>query len=1809
MDLYHMPAKALDKLVAHSLHPSPEFTAAVRGALGSLDLALRERGAPGSQRPRVIRIAKGGAYARGTALRGGCDAELVIFFNCFRSYGDQKTGRTEALGTTRALLESWGRHPGPGLTFQFSEPKASGVLQFRLTSADQENWMDVSLVPAFDVLGQLHSGVKPAPEVYSSLVSSGCRAGEHAACFTELRRDFVNLRPIKLKNLILLVKHWYRQVQTQETTGATLPPSYALELLTIFAWEQGCRKDKFSLAQGLRTVLALIQHSKYLCIFWTENYGFGDPTVGEFLRRQLERPSLGLDHPIQQRPNQALEDSKGHSAVWPRAGSSQLSNPAPGLPGAAIKVPAMQNSTACKVSKNLKKAAPPRTVNETVLNDSSHVRITQRTPPSNVPLGCSGATSISTPESVVVPELSQIPSKELDTFIQDHLRPSPQFQQQVRQAIDTILRCLREKCVHKASRVSKGGSFGRGTDLRGGCDVELVVFYNVLRDFKDQRSHQTEILDDIRTQLPSWWQDPVPGLSLQFTEQNRPNTLQLQLVSMDLNSWVDISVLPAFDAVGQLKSSDKPQPQVYASLLSSRCQAGEHRACFAELRRNFVNNRPAKLKNLMLLVKHWYRQVATRDKGGEAAGTLPPAYALELLTIFAWDQGCGKQGFSMAEGLRTILRLVQQHRSLCVYWTVNYSVQDPALRAHLLSQLQKARPIVLDPADPTWNVGQGSWELLAREAAALESQVCLQNGDGTPVSPWDVMPALLHQTPAGDLDKFISEFLQPDRHFLTQVKKAVDTICSFLKEHCFRGSPIKVLKVVKAQMSPETIPSTLWKNPECSASLTSKTLLDQSVDFDVLPAFDALGQLRSGSRPDPRVYADLIHSYNNAGEFSTCFTELQRDFISSRPTKLKSLIRLVKYWYRQCNKMAKGKGSLPPQHGLELLTVYAWEQGSQNPQFNMAEGFRTVLELVGQYRQLCIYWVVNYSAEDKTVGDFLKMQLQKPRPIILDPADPTGNLGRNARWDLLAQEAAACTSALCCMDKNGIPIKPWLVKSSQGQLAAMGNWLAGRSSGLPSVPAHKLEEFIQAELKPNEECLKLIDRDVDAISDFLRNSEIPVLRVAKGGSYGRETVLRGDSDGTLVLFTERFRTFKDQKTKQSELLNLIEQRLKTHERYNTPANLGGTLLSVQGQGIRLQVLPAFDPLCFAEKPSSQVYKDLKRSMDQVKAAPGEFAVCFTTLQQRFFKKYPRRVKDLILLVKHWYHECQKKWMTSPSLQFLYALELLTVYAWEQSCQDKDFNMAEGVRTVLGLIRQSSQLCVYWTDNYDFEDETVRNTLLHQLRSQRPVILDPTDPTNNVGKDDGSWQMLTEEAQAWLYSPSLNDVSPAPHWNVLPTSLFITPSHLLNKFIQDFLQPNEKFLEQIRRAVHIICEFLKAQCFQHSNTKVLKPVKGGSTAKGTALKTGSDADIVVFLSSLDNYDSQMNERSLLVQEIKKQLEAFQKTRELEVKFEISKWEAPRVLSFTLKSKSLNESVDFDVLPAYDALGQVRPGFTPKPEAYKKLIKLYRSSNLRGGEFSSCFTELQRNFIEPRPTKLKSLIRLIKHWYKQCERKFKPKASLPPKYALELLTVYAWEQGSGMNKFDIAEGFRTVLDLVIKYQQLCIFWIVNYNFEDESIRSFLLTQIRKKSNDRSNRPTLTPTFASPVTHSQAAMGPPPSLLTGSNPATVLPLREVARMDGLVKPFPSVMEKGAQIKGNLARQPVDLDPKGEVNVARVVVWEWLNEHSRWRPYTATVCHHIENVLKEDARGSVVLGQVDAQLVPYIIDLQSMHQFRQDT
>lgn len=107
----------------------------------------------------------------------------------------------------------------------------------------------------------------------------------------------------------------------------------------------------------------------------------------------------------------------------------------------------------------------------------------------------------------------------------------------------------------------------------------------------------------------------------------------------------------------------------------------------------------------------------------------------------------------------------------------------------------------------------------------------------------------------------------------------------------------------------------------------------------------------------------------------------------------------------------------------------------------------------------------------------------------------------------------------------------------------------------------------------------------------------------------------------------------------------------------------------------------------------------------------------------------------------------------------------------------------------------------------------------------------------------------------------------------------------------------------------------------------------------------------------------------------------------------------------------------------------------------------------------------------------------------------------------------------------------------------------------------------------------------------------------------MRQLTTREQLLEPGTPVRAPVMARPGSGLLMPVNGLGYPPQNMARVVVWEWLNEHGRWRPYSAAVCHHIENVLKGDARGSVVLGQVDGQLAPYVIDLQSMHQFRQDT
>ncbi|NXQ55868.1 OASL2 protein, partial [Anthoscopus minutus] len=365
-----------------------------------------------------------------------------------------------------------------------------------------------------------------------------------------------------------------------------------------------------------------------------------------------------------------------------------------------------------------------------------------------------------------------------------------------------------------------------------------------------------------------------------------------------------------------------------------------------------------------------------------------------------------------------------------------------------------------------------------------------------------------------NLDGWIADNLQPSTAFSMQVKETVGQICEFLKRNCF-GDEIHVQKTVKGGSAGKgtalkeksdadvvlflsCLPSyqeqkknrkfildlimirlkacteslqfdvyitePKYKGPDNtprSLSLTlSSKVTGESIDVDILPAYDALGQVTQDAPPNPEVYVRLLQACNHPGEFSPCFTELQKRFVKRYPAKLKNLLRLVKYWYKEILNPQFPSAHLPPKYALELLTIYAWEEATGScDYFDMAQGFRTVLELLCRYREICIYWEKYYSLRHREIGAHVKELLCSPRPVILDPADPTGILGQGKDWNLMSQAAVSYCCSLPFLEN----VQPWNVEPAR-QVTIEVMQLSGTKLAMhvsPYTTIEQLKEMIQ----------------------------------------------------------------------------------------------------------------------------------------------------------------------------------------------------------------------------------------------------------------------------------------------------------------------------------------------------------------------------------------------------------------------------------------------------------------------------------------------------------------------------------------------------------------------------------------------------------------------------------------------------------------------------------------------------------------------------------------------------------------------------
>ena len=90
-------------------------------------------------------------------------------------------------------------------------------------------------------------------------------------------------------------------------------------------------------------------------------------------------------------------------------------------------------------------------------------------------------------------------------------------------------------------------------------------------------------------------------------------------------------------------------------------------AALVKIQRDFVKEQPAKVKDLIRLVKYWRKKYIPQS----GSKRVPPSYLLELLTIHAWENVNPlnpPRSFDMKIGFKAVMEALKNHRSLRVSW-------------------------------------------------------------------------------------------------------------------------------------------------------------------------------------------------------------------------------------------------------------------------------------------------------------------------------------------------------------------------------------------------------------------------------------------------------------------------------------------------------------------------------------------------------------------------------------------------------------------------------------------------------------------------------------------------------------------------------------------------------------------------------------------------------------------------------------------------------------------------------------------------------------------------------------------------------------------------------------------------------------------------------------------------------------------------------------------------------------------------------------------------------------------------------------
>ncbi|XP_078533472.1 2'-5'-oligoadenylate synthase 1A-like [Lissotriton helveticus] len=302
--------------------------------------------------------------------------------------------------------------------------------------------------------------------------------------------------------------------------------------------------------------------------------------------------------------------------------------------------------------------------------------------------------------------------KQLKEFIETSLPPVPKaLRSACESEMEAVICAIRECFPLPVSRLTKGGSYVKGTDTQDWSDIDLVLFSDAFGSLEDCKRNLTEVLKELEKRLKR------SSLTNRIMMERRTAfSLRFQFNCYKNTHIHHFDVMPCYDALGLHPSKGSKNSlyyKLYHCIDSEEVQL--YAMCLLQYQVDFVKISTPSVKTLIRLVKHWLQTSFAISTDDNKFRRLPSSYTLELISIYVWQLAGKPIFFSLHQGFRAVLKLLTHYSDICIIWYEQYSSN---LRFLKKTNHLQTRPFILDPANPTFNVCENSnaWDEVAHVA-------------------------------------------------------------------------------------------------------------------------------------------------------------------------------------------------------------------------------------------------------------------------------------------------------------------------------------------------------------------------------------------------------------------------------------------------------------------------------------------------------------------------------------------------------------------------------------------------------------------------------------------------------------------------------------------------------------------------------------------------------------------------------------------------------------------------------------------------------------------------------------------------------------------------------------------------------------------------------------------------------------------------------------------------------------------------------------------------------------------------------------